>query len=239
MASGVATKVTLKPILGFMDMKDPQLAELAIETTIILDPNLLIKDLCKSIMDRYDLGHVADNFQVYVRHLDSEYYPWKTYFGDMNAPIGSMAFLFNEILAIKILLPTNFFIACGKMMKTNGVYERIIKHLISRISDNNGQMSNPTIQVAKNEFEGHSSRGLPSDNLFNMDETARARHWNNTSMSGRFLQVPERDLTRNFASGPQQNTASLDHLESDAFKDHIEALDSIIRDFSTKTPSHN
>uniref|UniRef100_A0A0K0FSD9 NAM-associated domain-containing protein n=1 Tax=Strongyloides venezuelensis TaxID=75913 RepID=A0A0K0FSD9_STRVS len=167
-------------------MKDSRLAELVNETTIILNSNILIKDLCKSIMDRYDLGHVADNFQVYVRHLDSEYYPWKTYFGD-----------------------------------------------------NNGQISNPTIQVTKNEFEGHSSRGLPFDSLLNMDEIARARHWNNTSTSRRILQVPEMGLTRNLASGPQQNRTSHDHLGSNAFKDHVEALDSIIRGLSNKTPSHN
>uniref|UniRef100_A0A0N5CHN4 DEK_C domain-containing protein n=1 Tax=Strongyloides papillosus TaxID=174720 RepID=A0A0N5CHN4_STREA len=123
MADGIAIKVILKPILGLMDANDPQLSKLEIEKTITRNPRTLVKDLCKSVMEEYNLGNVGDDdFQVFVRHPNLEYNPFRTFFHDMNSPIGSVALLLEDTLTIKILISLKF-CECIKMVKVDEVYE--------------------------------------------------------------------------------------------------------------------
>uniref|UniRef100_A0A0N5BA02 FERM domain-containing protein n=1 Tax=Strongyloides papillosus TaxID=174720 RepID=A0A0N5BA02_STREA len=105
MADGVAMKVIIKPFLGFIEVRDPHLSELPIEKTLTLDPRTLVKDLCKSVMEGYNLGHGGGDFQVFIRHLNLEFYPFRTFFHDRNASIGSVAVLLEGVLTIKILIP--------------------------------------------------------------------------------------------------------------------------------------
>uniref|UniRef100_A0A0N5BGA1 Uncharacterized protein n=1 Tax=Strongyloides papillosus TaxID=174720 RepID=A0A0N5BGA1_STREA len=119
-------------------------------------------------------------------------------------------------------------------MTLNGVYEKFIKYMISRLGNNN-------IQSVKNEMEGRSLRQLPLETLPKMDEElTHALQWNVTSMSRSVSQTPERNQSLNFASVPRDSSSSLGSVGSDAFKDCIEALNLIIGDISTKTsPQEN
>uniref|UniRef100_A0A0N5B2R5 FERM domain-containing protein n=1 Tax=Strongyloides papillosus TaxID=174720 RepID=A0A0N5B2R5_STREA len=93
--------------------------------TLTRNPRTLVKDLCKSVMEEYNLGHLADDFEVFVRYPNLEYYPFRTFFHDTNASVGSVAVLFEGILTIKKLISLNLFYECStRTMTTNGVHER-------------------------------------------------------------------------------------------------------------------
>uniref|UniRef100_A0A0N5CAW1 Homeobox domain-containing protein n=1 Tax=Strongyloides papillosus TaxID=174720 RepID=A0A0N5CAW1_STREA len=142
MADGVAIKVIIKPVLGLMDASDQNSSELAIEKTLTLNPMTLVKDLCKSVMEGCNLGHLGDDFEAFIRHSNLEFYSFRTFFHDMNAPIGSVAVLFEDILTIKIFIPKNLFCECYNTMTINGMYESFIKYMISELSDNRNQSLN-------------------------------------------------------------------------------------------------
>uniref|UniRef100_A0A0N5C369 MAGE domain-containing protein n=1 Tax=Strongyloides papillosus TaxID=174720 RepID=A0A0N5C369_STREA len=238
MASGVAIKVIIKPILGLMDASHPQLSKLEIEKTITRNPTTLVKDLCKSVMEEYNLGHLSDDFEVFVRYPNSEYYPLGTFLHDRNASIGSVAVLLEGILTIKILVPLNLFYDCNpNTMTPDVVYEKFIKYMISRLGNNNSQVPDPIIQYVRNEMEGRSFEQLPLETLFKMDrELTHARQWNITSMSRNLSQAPERSL--NFASDPKDISSSSGGVGSDVFQECIAVLDSIIDGGSSTTSSH-
>uniref|UniRef100_A0A0N5C139 Non-specific serine/threonine protein kinase n=1 Tax=Strongyloides papillosus TaxID=174720 RepID=A0A0N5C139_STREA len=239
MAGGMAIKVILKPILGLMDTRDAHSSELEIEKTLTLNPRTLVKDLCKSVMEGYNSGHVNDDFRVLACHSNFEFCPFRTFFHDTNAPIGSVAVLFEGMLTIKILIPLNLFYDCDcnpNTMTPDVVYEEFIKYMISRLGNNNSQVPDPIIQYVKNEMEGRSFKQLPSETLSIMDrELTHARQWNITSMSRSASQSPKRSIS--FASDPRDSSTSSGGVGSDVFQECIAVLDSIIDGVSGTTSS--
>uniref|UniRef100_A0A0N5C1E3 WS_DGAT_C domain-containing protein n=1 Tax=Strongyloides papillosus TaxID=174720 RepID=A0A0N5C1E3_STREA len=150
-AGGVAIKVIFKPILGLMDARDPRFMQ--------------------KCYGRVQHRHMGDDFQVFVRHPNLEYYPIRTFSHDTNVSIGSVALLLEDILTIKIVIPLNLFYDCNpSTIIPDVVYERFIEYLISRLGDNKSQVSDPIIQYVKNEVEGRSIRQLPLETLSKMDK---------------------------------------------------------------------
>uniref|UniRef100_A0A0N5BEC9 Homeobox domain-containing protein n=1 Tax=Strongyloides papillosus TaxID=174720 RepID=A0A0N5BEC9_STREA len=237
MAGEVTIKVIIRPSLGFMDARDPHLSQLAIAENVTLNPKILIKDLCKSVMEGYNLGHVANDFQVLVQHSNLEYYPLSTFFHDMNAKIGSVASRFEDILTIKIFVPLKF---CEdiRMVKVEGVYKNIIKYLLSRVDDKEGQLPDSIIQYIRYEAEGYTIKQLPLETLSKMYEgLAHALKSDVTSMSLNVALTPDRDNTLNFASVPRDDSISPRGVDSDTLKQCIDALDIIIGDGSPLSSS--
>uniref|UniRef100_A0A0K0FZY5 Homeobox domain-containing protein n=1 Tax=Strongyloides venezuelensis TaxID=75913 RepID=A0A0K0FZY5_STRVS len=236
-ADGVAITAIIKPILGFMEVKDNYISELAVEKTVTLSPRVLIKDLCRNVMEVYNLGHVADDFQVYIRHSNSEYYLLNTFFHDMNAEIGSVAPLFKDTLTIKIFVPLKF-CECIKTVKADGVYENFIKYLISRMSDKKSQLRDEIIQYVRNEAKGCPIRQLPLETLTKMDEKlTHALQLNVTSMSEIVSPTPQKDCSLSIASVPRDNSISPRGVEPDDLKLCIDDLESIIGDSLTTSSS--
>uniref|UniRef100_A0A0N5BC72 Homeobox domain-containing protein n=1 Tax=Strongyloides papillosus TaxID=174720 RepID=A0A0N5BC72_STREA len=162
MVNGVAIKVIIKPTFGLMDVRYSHLSELAIEKTITPNPRTLVKDLCKSVMEGYNLGHVSDDFKAFIRHSNLEFYPFRTFFHDMKSPISSVAVVFEDILTIKIFIPKNLFFECYNTITINGVYESFIKYMISELSDNRNQ----SLNFASVPRDSSSSPGSVGSDVF-------------------------------------------------------------------------
>uniref|UniRef100_A0A0N5C9B9 Homeobox domain-containing protein n=1 Tax=Strongyloides papillosus TaxID=174720 RepID=A0A0N5C9B9_STREA len=236
-ADGVVIKAIIKPNLGFMEVKDTYISELAVERTVTLSPRVLIRDLCRSVMEVYNLGHMADDFQVYIRHPNLEFYLLNAFFNDMNAEIGSVAPLFKDALTIKIFVPLQF-CECIKMVKADGVYENFIKYLISRVGGKESQLSDEIVQYVKKEAKGCPIRQLPLEILTKMDEKlTHALQSNVTSMSEVVPPTPQRNHSLSFASVPRDNSISPRGVEPDDLKLCINDLESIIGDGLTTSSS--
>uniref|UniRef100_A0A0K0F211 Homeobox domain-containing protein n=1 Tax=Strongyloides venezuelensis TaxID=75913 RepID=A0A0K0F211_STRVS len=237
MVGEVTIKVIIRPSLGFMDVKDPHLSKLSIEENITLNSRISIKDLSKSVMKRYNLGDVDNDFQVLVQHSNMEFYPLSSFFHDMNTKIGSVASQFGEIMTIKIFVPLKI---CEdiRIVKVEGVYKNIINYLLSRVDDKENQLPDAIIQYKRYEAEGCPIRQLPLETLSRMDqELSHAFKSSVTSMSKNDALTSDKDNSLNFASVPRDDSTSPLDIDSGIFQYYISTLDSIIEDFSSSSSS--
>uniref|UniRef100_A0A0N5BTI9 Homeobox domain-containing protein n=1 Tax=Strongyloides papillosus TaxID=174720 RepID=A0A0N5BTI9_STREA len=121
-----------------------------------LDPKILMKDLCRKIMEKMDLGDLADQSQAFIQHSNMEYYPLNLLCPNINTEIRSVSTLLNHKLAVEILVPLRFedFI---KLQEIDIIYRNLFQYLLLKIPEVEDHIPDAVNKYINDEGKENSS----------------------------------------------------------------------------------
>uniref|UniRef100_A0A0N5BTI8 Homeobox domain-containing protein n=1 Tax=Strongyloides papillosus TaxID=174720 RepID=A0A0N5BTI8_STREA len=162
----IIVKVTIRPSLDIIGGRASNPFHEKIEE-MALDPKILMKDLCRKIMEKMGLEDLADQSQAFIQHSNMEYYPLNIAYPDMNVKIGSACPLVNQKLTVEILVPLRFEDLI-KAKEIDIIYRNLFQYLLLKIPDIENQI--PDVYF-KDEGKGYPSmRYFPLNTLLQMNE---------------------------------------------------------------------
>uniref|UniRef100_A0A0N5BTI6 Homeobox domain-containing protein n=1 Tax=Strongyloides papillosus TaxID=174720 RepID=A0A0N5BTI6_STREA len=159
-------KVIVKPSINITSGNYSTLSQQTIEKDIALDSRILVKDLCRQIMEKIGLQDLVNQSQAFIQHSNLEYYPLSSFVPDMNIKIGSVTPLLKSELVVKILVPlkSDDFV---KMEEVNVLCRKLIQYLLSEVPDVENHLPSAIIQARRN---CQSIRQFPLETLIQMNE---------------------------------------------------------------------
>uniref|UniRef100_A0A0K0EZF2 Homeobox domain-containing protein n=1 Tax=Strongyloides venezuelensis TaxID=75913 RepID=A0A0K0EZF2_STRVS len=149
-------KVIIRPSLDIIGGSILNLSHISIEKKIALDPKILIKDLCRKIMEKMDLGDLADQSQAFIQHSNMEYYPLKSLCPNINTEIGSVSTLFNQKLAVEILVPLRFKDII-KLQEIDVIYRNLFQYLLLKVPEIEDHIPDAVDKYFNDEGKGNPS----------------------------------------------------------------------------------
>uniref|UniRef100_A0A0K0EZF1 Homeobox domain-containing protein n=1 Tax=Strongyloides venezuelensis TaxID=75913 RepID=A0A0K0EZF1_STRVS len=136
---------------------------------MVFDSKILMKDLCRKIMEKIGLEDMVDQSQAFIQHSNMEYYPLNSLCPNINTEIGSVSILFNQKLTVEILIPLRFEDII-KLQEIDVMYRNLFQYLLLKVPEIGDHIPDAVDKYFKDEEKVNPSmRDLPLKTLLQMN----------------------------------------------------------------------